>query len=797
MNRYVGRVPQGSQPVENEPVKKVHTDSSAQLFKNILSLYLSNWKWFALSLVVCFGLAYYYLISRPPVYERTVSILIKTEDRGADIWMAQMGVETVSSNLTNEMELMKTVANAYEIARRLNLNVEYTRKGRFYDYVLYGAKSPVKVSFIDLPENSEASFKLDLDKNGKLKLYDFVNKGAEIDKVISAKLNDTIATPVGKIAVQSTNPNGIKPVSHLNVAHYNIAGVAEGVKARITSKIRGKNSTIIDISFRDISMSRAEDVLNTLVGVYNENWIKDRNLRTSNTDKFIRERLTFIEDELGDVEQSISAWKAENLILDVGAEGSRQQGLANAAEQNIEDLGYQMYMTKAIRDYLTDGKHNHQLLPANSGITNSNIERLISEYNNILLERNNHLANSSLRNPLVQDLDEKLDALRGSMLQSMDYELSMLQSKVADQRNRRGSAVSKIASNPQKAQHLLSVERQQKVKEDLYLYLLQRREENELSQAFGAYNNQFIEPPHGKGAPVEPVAQVVFLVALAVGLIIPAGVIGGSEFLNTSVRGRKDLEGLSAPFAGDLPLYGGKKNKGKKGETDENPEVVVVEKKRDVINEAFRVIRTNLEFMLGFGNTNQVVMITSLNPGSGKTFITANLTTALAIRNKKVLAIDLDLRKGSLSKYVGNPAKGLSNYLSGQVDDYRSYIVDMGRVHVLPSGTLPPNPAELLFSERFQELMEELKKEYDYIFLDCPPVEVVADASIIAPYANLTLFIVRVGSVEREMLQDIEQWYHDKKFGNIAILLNGLNDKGKRYGYHKYGYYGYGDNKTK
>lgn len=794
MERYIGRQPQGN--AERE-AKTSTTYNVARTLKDIGALSLSYWYWFALSLAVAFAIAFYYLKSTPNVYERTVSILIKTGEGNTDPILDELGIQPVSGSLANEMELMRTETIAYEIARRLNLNVQYFVNEGLKDRLLYSSGVPVKVDFIDLSENQGSALTLDLDGDGKLKLYDFSAVGDKPASVVTAALGDTVDTPAGRIVVTASKPDRITPVNNLQVKHLNIANVANSIKGGISPKQRGKTS-IIDISYRDVSPQRAEDILNTLIGVYNENWMKDRNLRTLNTDKFIRERLAFIENELGDVEKNISTWKSENLILDVDAEGARQQNLANEAQRQLEDIEYQKYMTKTIREYLTDGKHDNQLLPANSGITNSNIEKLIGEYNNLLLERNNHLANSSLRNPLVQDLDERLGALRGSMLQSMDYELSMLDSKTASVRSQRGAAVSKIAANPLKAQQLLSVERQQKVKEDLYLYLLQRREENELSQAFAAYNNQFIEAPHGSGAPVEPVSRKIYLIALAVGLLVPTVVISGKELLTTTVRGRKDLETLSVPYAGDLPQMREKKKASKK-KPDETPKVVVVEKNRNYINEAFRVVRTNMEFLLGFGKSHEIIMVTSLNPGSGKTFITANLSTALAIRGKKVLVIDLDLRKGSLSKYVDSPKHGISNYLSGQVDSYRNLIVEMGKVSVLPCGTLPPNPAELLFSDRFKELMEEVKAEYDYVFLDCPPVEVVADASIIAPYANLTLFVVRVGHLEREQLADVENWYHDKKFGNLAVLLNGVDQKGSRYGYHKYGYhygsygYGYGD----
>lgn len=398
--------------------------------------------------------------------------------------------------------------------------------------------------------------------------------------------------------------------------------------------------------------------------------------------------------------------------------------------------------------------------------------------------------------------------MKNTIINSLDNELTMLNAHQRTVRASHGQATARIAANPEQAKYLLSVERQQKVKESLYLFLLQKREENELSQAFTAYNTRLIEAPHTDDVPTTPNSRNIYLAAVFLALLIPGTVIIAKENLNTAVRGRKDLESLNVPFVGEIPQHKSKhkSKKDKKNAPNLSTEVVVVEKSRNVMNEAFRVVRTNLEFVLGFDNNHKVIMLTSMNPGSGKTFITANLSSALGIKNKKVLAIDLDLRKGSLSEYVGKPSQGLSNYLSGQTLDYSSLIVPLGTIDVLPCGTIPPNPTELLFSPRFKTMIDEVKQRYDYVFLDCPPAEIVADASIISRYVDMTLFIIRAGLMDRSFLSDIEKWYDEKKFTNLSIILNGTSEGFSHYGYHKYGYrygyhygsygYGYGYGKT-
>lgn len=594
----------------------------------------------------------------------------------------------------------------------------------------------------------------------------------------------------------------------MDVVRSALSGAVARVQGSISAVLRDKNSTIIDVSYRDISIRRAEDILNTLVVVYSENWVRDRNQKTISTNGFIKERFGVIEQELGNVDQDISSYKSTHLVPDVQQAGSMAMARASEVEQQSNALNNQLYMVRYIRSYLTDGRHENQLLPSNSGISNPNIERQIGEYNSVLLQRNNHLANSSAQNPLVMDLEQHLALMRESIIQSLDNELTMLQTQLRSVSSAHSQAVSKIASNPEQAKYLLSVERQQKVKESLYLFLLQKREENELSQAFTAYNTQLIEPPGGSMVPVEPVRTTVLLFALGLGLLLPGGILFLRETMNTTVRGRKDLANIKVPFVGEIP-FAGKKTAAfhlpqKKKEKSEAPQILVVEKNRNVMNEAFRVVRTNLEFMLGFDDSHHVLMLTSINPGSGKTFITANLSAALGIKGKKVLAIDLDLRKGSLSEYVGKPKQGVSNYLSGQVPDYRSLIVSCGKTDILPCGMIPPNPTELLFSSRFPQMLEEVRREYDYVFIDCPPVEMVADAAIISRYADLTLFVVRSQLMERSLLPDVENWYEEKKYKNLSILLNGTMEAGGRYGYHKYGYrygyryggYGYGKKET-
>lgn len=765
--------------------------------QDLFYLCLRKWYWFILSLAVCLSVAVWYLLTTPPVYTRTASMLIKDDSKGKSASVmedfADFGMFTTNTNINNEMVMLKSPDLMREVVSRLNLNMNYHADGRFHRRTVYGGQLPAKAILVDFPENETVAFTMQLAKEGNVTLSDFNRNGEKTEERFTGTLNDTISTSVGRILVVPTSSYVKEQEALLYVSHAPLRSVAAAYSSGLGVSQNDQKSNIIYLSLTDVSIQRAEDVLNTLIAVYNENWVKDKNQIAISTSMFINERLGVIERELGNVDNDISSYKSEHLLPDVQAAASMYMAQANEANATIKELNNQVYMTRYIRNYLTDETNRFHLLPANSGVVNSNLSTQITEYNNKLLERNSLVSHSSVKNPLVKEMDASLNALRNALVSSIDNQLVSLNAQIKSQQNYSGLVTSQIASNPNQAKYLLSVERQQKVKESLYLYLLQKREENELSQAFTAYNTRIINMPDGSMAPVAPVKKNILLVAFALGLLIPVVIIFMVEIMNTAIRGRKDLENLTIPFVGEIPL-GFRKKKFSRKVQEQKTAVVVKEKSRNVINEAFRVVRTNLEFMQNKEADSHVIMVTSANPGSGKTFISFNLSACLGIKGKRVIVIDLDLRKGSLSKYVGSPKKGISDYLAGDVKEIEEIIVrpaEDAKLEIIPVGTIPPNPTEQLFSERLEQLIAGLRKEYDYIFIDCPPVEIVADAAIINKLADMTLFIIRAGLLDRSMLPEIEKFYTDKKYKNMSLILNGTDGGSGRYGY-KYGYkYGY------
>ena len=768
--------------------------------QDLLYLCLMKWQWFVLSLVVTVGVATVYLLRTPAVYTRTASVLIKEDSKGKSVSsdlesFSEFGLFQSSTNVNNELVTFQSPALMTEVVKRLRLDMNYFVPGKFHRQVAYGLTLPVDVTISDLPENESAGFTLDVQPDSTLLLSDFIRNGTELDGMdIKGRLLDSITTPLGKIIIHTT-PNYVNGETYtLYVGKSSLYNTVDSYASNLSVSLNNEKASVIDLSFKDNSIQRAEDVLSMLISIYNENWVKDKNQIAVSTSMFINERLGIIEQELGNVDEDISSYKSEHLLPDVQAASSMYMAQSSQTNAQILALNNQLYMTRYIRNYLANDANRTQLLPANSGIESANIESQIAEYNKQLLQRNSLVANSSTENPLVVDMDQAQASMREAIIRSIDNQIVTLNSQIKSLRQTEQQTTSRIAANPTQAKYLLSVERQQKVKEALYLFLLQKREENELSQAFTAYNTRIVTPPHGSMLPTSPVRKNIFMVAFALGLLIPLVIIFMRENMNTRVRGRKDLENVTAPFIGEIPLFVRRK-KGIFGKKPQEVKAVVVkEGSRDIINEAFRVLRTNLEFMTGKDNRS-VILVTSFNPGSGKSFLTMNIAVSLAIKGKKVLVIDGDLRHGSASAYIDSPDKGLSDYLGGRIDNLNEIIVPDPKqksMDIIPVGTIPPNPTELLFDERLKQAIDTVREQYDYVLIDCPPIELVADTQIIEKLADRTVFVIRSGLLERSMLVELEKIYEEKKYKNMSLILNGTKGSGGRYGY-RYGYhYGYG-----
>ena len=785
--------------------------------KEFISNCLSKWKWFVLSILIFMSMATYKVLTTHPTYSRYTDILIKNGEQGklGDQMekFASMGAFRGNTTVYNEIHALQSPANIYEVTRRLNLNMEYEGKGTFHNKVLYGNNLPIKASICNIPENAYAKFTIDLNPDGTYELYDFIlkygyNEVEDKSTKVKGRLSvtaesgtttsDTVATPIGKIHV-SPMPHYTqnKDKVTIYVTRNSVRATANSYTARLNFAIKDKEADVITISLTDKSTQRAEDVLNAVIEVYNERWIADKNQIATSTSAFINARLADIAKELENVDSVISSYKSENLLPDVQAATSLYMNKSQRISTEIIDLNNELAISRYIADYLSNNTTKNQILPALQ-INNGSISTQITEYNRTMLQRNNLVANSSIDNPLVMDLDASLTLMRAAIITSVENQITALNTQIAALQREEQQTTSRIAQSPAQTKFLASEGRNQTVKEQLYLFLLQKREENELSKAFTAYNTRIITPPTGSLAPNAPNKQKTLMLAFIVALVCPVGIILVLQFMDTKIRGRKDLEGTSLPIAGEIPLLFKKKRKLPWSKHTDKLKVVVENGNRNIINEAFRVLRTNIEFMLKEKN-KKVILLTSFNPGSGKSFISMNLALSLVLKGKKVIVIDGDMRHASLSTFVSPAKTGLSNYLAGLTNDIDKIIVkykEYDNLSIIPVGTIPPNPSELLSDKRFEELINKLREEYDYVIIDCPPIDIVTDTDIIEKSADSTMFVVRCGLLERSVIPELDKLQAENRFKNISIIVNGTDVLSGRYGY-RYGYrygrsYGYG-----
>lgn len=775
---------------------------------DVIKITLHHWPWIVLSIVVCVSLATFYVLRSQPTYKRFSQIVIKDDSGGSSLGsqlsaFAGMGMLGSSTNIRDEINKLQSPDLMETVVRRLNLDMNYSLPGKFHDKIVYGDSLPVVVTLSDFTDADAASFKLEVAKNGDITLsdvvrsternpepvmFDFVQK-APIKFGIPAK------TPLGHFLV-TTGPAYVPGQEYtVMVDRQPIIAAANDYSGKIDIQLQDQWANTIEFTAVDNDLQRADDLLTNMVKVYNENWIQNQNETSKSTNKFISERLVAIERDLSGVDSDIADYQSTNLVPDLVLTTTRYMQTDQKAEELVLNLNNRLQVTKFLKQYLDNPANRNTVLPANVGIESPAIEKQIAEYNKQLLERDRLVTNSSEHHPLLVSMDSQLDNMYSAIKTSVNNEISSLTEQLRNVRGVKGEATSKIANSPVQAKHLLSVERQRKVMESLYTFLLQKREENELTQVFTPSNTEVIAKPFGDLMPVSPKKKLIVAFAFLFGFCLPFGVTFVKEVTNTKVRSKKEIEELSIPLIGEIPWWRDRKGDKERKAAGMDERIVVEPSNRNIINDAFRVLRTNVNFLTkndgvidGQRKRGSVIMMTSIDANNGKSFVSANLAVSLALREKKVIVIDGDLRHGSTSELIGSPAKGISDFLSGGVSDWRPLVVTDGSMQgadVLPVGHFPPNPTELLEVDRFSEMVIEMSREYDYVIIDCPPVNAMADARIIEKISDRCIFVVRIGHLERENLPELEKLYKNKEYKNMSVILNGIQQYGRKkiYGY--------------
>ena len=766
--------------------------------KDFVFMCLSKWYWFVASFAIVMTLAVAYILVKEPSYTRSSQVLIKSGSVGSSISNAvgefsNLGLFSTNSNVYNELIAINSPSVMMEVVERLQLNMRYKTDGTFHKKTIYGSNLPINVKFLDMDENTSAKVEVDIDENGVVTLSEFVmridDEKFKSDEVVTGLLIEPMNTPIGRIAVTPTLQWEEGKAHHIYVSKNGLHSTAQACQKKLEVTLDNKDADVINLSYIDVSPQRAVDVLNEIINVYNEKWLDDKNKVTVSTSRFIAERLDSIVKELGDVDESISSYKSQQLLPDMAAATNMYMSQSSKHMEDMLKINNELAMAKYILNYVRKDENRRKLLPANSGLSSNSVESQIAEYNAMQLRLSQLSSGGDVQNPVIADLEASLESTRGAIEASVENLVVSLETQLKNLKQNEAQTTSRIAANPGQEKYLLTVGRQQKVKEALYLYLLQKREENELTRAFTADNTRIITPPMGELRPTSPGKMKILFVAFVLALLIPCAYIFLRESLITTVRSRRDLARLSVPMIGEIPLHG-KSASFWNRKVGAGNVVVVQEGNRDIINEAFRVLRTNVELMT-HKDESRVIVVTSFNPGSGKSFLVMNVAKSLALKGKRVLVIDGDLRHASASAYVDSPRRGLSSYLVGVEEDLSSLVVKSSyddNLWVLPVGIIPPNPTELLESERLAQCFETIKGEYDYVFVDCPPIDIVADTQIIERFATRTFFVVRAGLLEKNILPELEEIYQGGRFKNLSLILNATTDDGGgRYG-SRYGY---------
>ena len=790
--------------VYNNPFNTLKEEEGLRL-SELKELVTKNIWWYVGVTLCCLVVAVCYLYRTPTLYNRSAKVMI--DDSNQDAAMRNLGMASANmmrmrsfNSVENELEAFASPDLMQKVVERLGLQTRYVEKQFLRDVELYH-NSPVEMRLAGMNPPGGFSFLVSPGKDGQVVLSDFRIRKDRIKEAVTGNFGDTLTTPVGAVVIYPKS--NIEDFKHdIRVTWSSAGSAAKLYASKVNLSLSGKQTSVVVISMNDQYPSRADAVISTLIDVYNEEWISNKNRAAINTAEFINERLLVIQSDLDAVEKTLKEYKESNNLTDINAVAQNYLNQSSLYASKAFEVSNQISVATYIKDYLNDPANAGSLIPSNLGLSNVDVGTQISEYNELVLQRDKLLAGDTTQNPFLTNLSASMASIRTAILTSIDNMIATLGLQLERIESQEQQIMSRISSSSEQELQLLSIEREQQMLQNLYVFLLQKREDNELAALVNVGNTRLIVNPTGPRNPVAPNSQMILLAAFVLGLGLPFAFFYLRSVLDTSIKNKADLGPLSVPFLAELPMYERPEDRFKKfkwlrrrvmGHQDMN-RIIVEHGSRDMMNEAFRVLRTNVDLMIGKKKGSQVLMFTSFNPAAGKTFSVMNLASSMALKGAKVIMIDLDLRKASLSKALDMVHTGVAAYLNGKVDDYRPHVDELApNFHLLPIGTLPPNPTELLLSDRFKEMIEQMRSEYDYIFLDCPPIDIVADSSIVTEIADMTVFVMRAGQMDKKVLPNIEDLYASDKYKHMTLILNGVDIKYKKYGYGKSSYgYGYG-----
>jgi len=745
--------------------------------RQLLIKYLSKWHWFVISIVFCFIVAFLYLKITHNKYQVQTTILLRNQNSTPELsnmtMFSNMGLLGVSKEVEDEIQVLSSKTLVRQVIDSLNLGTEYyVKNGLRYDEVY--PISPVQI-FVSNNFNDTLKQKIILILSPTSKGYDIsFQYGESIEKKYRVSdLSTPLSTPIGSIRFFVNGP--LKSGQKIKIISYPLAALTNQLAASISVATVNKNSNAISISTVSPTPHKAKVMLDKLVELYNLDAIFDKNMILTNTADFIESRLRLISSELLDVELNVENYKKTHGLTDISSEAQLYLETASEYEKKLADIETQLNLVNYVESYINESKNQFNLIPANLGIKDPALQKLIEEYNVALLERMKILRSSNEQNPVITQMEQQINAIRSNIVKSIAGVKDGLVISKKDLMAYNNEFASRIKSVPTQERQFMEIKRQQQIKESLYVFLLQKREENALNLASTIPSARTIDAAYTTGSPVSPKRMIIFLLALILGLGLPILVMYLMEFFNNTVQDRKEFQKfVKAPFLGTIGL------------SKETENIVVKEGRTTPIVEMFRLVRSNLQFMFS-DIKSPVILVTSTISGEGKTFIATNLAMSFALMKKKVILVGVDIRNPMLAEYFNlkKNNKGLTIFLADpncQMDE----IIQPSEVHpyldVILAGAVPPNPAELLMSQRLDELIRELKFRYDYIILDSAPIGIVSDTFQLNRLVDNTICVARLKYTPKEALHFINHTYESKKLKNMATVLNGTNDV-SHYGY--------------
>ena len=781
--------------------------------QELLFKYLIHWPWFVGAVIVCLISAYIYLYVATPVYNISATVLIKDDKKGGSSnnvagldELGLSGLITSSQSIDNEIEVLRSKTLVKEVVNYLNLYVTYQDDDQIPSKELYKT-SPVQVNMtpqeaeklktkvvIEMVLHPQGSLDVNVKMEDKEIQKHFeklpailpTNQGTlsffQTTDSISSKKNEEVGSPV-------------QDMRHITATISQPMNVARRYCENLSIEPTSKTTSVVTVSLKNSSLQRGQDFINQLLEMYNRNTNNDKNEIAQKTAEFIDERIGIISKELGSTEADLETFKRDAGITDLSSDAQiALTGNAEYEKKQVENRT-QISLVEDLKKYL--GHNEYEILPSNVGLKDITLAAQIDRYNEMLIERKRLLRTSTENNPAIINLDTSIRATKANVQATLEGTLQGLFITKADLDREAKRYMRRISDAPGQERQYVSIARQQEIKAGLYLMLLQKREENAIMLAATANNAKIIDDAIADVIPVSPKRSIIYLAALCLGIAIPVVVIYMIDLTKFKIEGRADVEKLtSVPIAGDIPLTDEKNTK--------EGSIAVFENQNNLMSETFRNIRTNIQFMLQ--NNKKVILVTSTVSGEGKSFTSANLAISLSLLGKKVVIVGLDIRKPGLNKVfnLSSKEKGITQYLANPEMDLMSLVQlsDVNRnLYILPGGTVPPNPTELLARDGLDKAIEILKKNFDYVILDTAPIGMVTDTLLIGRVAELSAYVCRADYTHKAEYTLINELFHEQKLPNLCTIINGVDLKKRKYGYYygygkRYGYgYGYGQEK--